>query len=132
MPAALRNFLSSLADPVYAAVRITTGLMFLTHGTSKLWDWPAGFNPERFTKHWWAGVLEVVLGAMVMLGIQVRLAAFLAAGTMAVAYWTEHFDPAKPLPLQNGGTLAVLYCWIFLVLATRGPGKFTLWPKRGG
>ncbi len=128
MPAALRNILNDLSAPVYAVLRILTGFMFLLHGTSKLFDLPVGFNPDLWTKHWWGGVLEVACGAMVMFGIQARLGAFLAAGTMAVAYWTEHFSLEKPLPFQSG-ELAVLFCWLFLIFATKGPGRWTLWPK---
>ena len=79
------------------------------------------------------GVIELVCGALVALGLFARPAAFLASGTMAVAYWQFHFKPHgwSWLPMINQGELAVLYCFVFLAIAAAGAGKLSVDDKRG-
>jgi putative oxidoreductase len=72
-----------------------------------------------------AGVIELVCSVLIMLGLFTRIAAFIASGEMAAAYFIAHF-PMGLVPLQNGGELAVLYCFAFLYIATRGPGMCSL------
>ena len=125
MPTVLRELLINVSAPVWNVVRISTGLMFFHHGFEKLFV----KDLAMWSQHWWAGIIETVTGLMIALGIQARLGAFLAAGTMAWAYWGVHFSLAEPLPLQNDGEKAVLYCWLFLVIMTNGPGRWTIWPR---
>src|SRR5688572_27103984 len=101
----------------YAALRVVAGFMFLFHGTQKLLGFPAAkVMPELWSQKWIGGVIELVAGALIMVGLLTRPAAFLAAGTMAVAYIQFHWKGALGadfLPLVNKGELAVLYCFVF-------------------
>lgn len=112
-----------------ALLRIMSGLLFLEHGSQKLLSFPAGEragsglafdNPGAF-----AGVIELVCGLLITLGLFTRPAAFLASGTMAVAYFMAH-APQNFYPVNNGGDAAILYCFIFLCLAITGPGAWSV------
>lgn len=114
--------------------RIVIGFLFMLHGTAKLFGWPAtksGAVPFGTWPYWWAGVIELVVGVLVMIGLFTRLAALLGSGTMAFAYFTEH-QPDGLWPIQNGGELATLYCFAFLVLAFTGGGGFAVQRHRTG
>ncbi|MBU3705363.1 MAG: DoxX family protein [Mycobacterium sp.] len=114
--------------------RIVIGFLFMLHGTAKLFGWPAtksGAVPFGTWPYWWAGVIELVVGVLVMIGLFTRLAALLGSGTMAFAYFTEHQTDAL-WPIQNGGELATLYCFAFLVLAFTGGGGFAVQRPRAG
>jgi putative oxidoreductase len=108
------------------AFRILVGLLFMTHGTAKLFGWPTG-SPAALGAWpmWWAGALEVVLGGLIALGLFTRAAAFVASGMMAVAYFWMHF-PDSFWPTINGGETAVLYCFVFLLLTFIGPGALAV------
>lgn len=108
------------------AFRILVGLLFMTHGTAKLFGWPTG-SPATLGAWpmWWAGALEVVLGGLIALGLFTRAAAFVASGMMAVAYFWMHF-PDSFWPTINGGETAVLYCFVFLLLTFIGSGAFAV------
>jgi putative oxidoreductase len=110
----------------YALLRIVAGFLFLCHGSQKLLGIPA---PSMTGAPAWisygAGSIELVGGALVMLGLFTRPAAFLCSGTMAVAYWLAHGMNAW-FPLNNGGELSALYCFTFLFVACRGAGKWSL------
>ena len=114
---------------VYALLRIVAGFMFLWHGVHKLFDWPNAI-PNLTTQAWIGGLIELVTGVLVMLGLFTRPAAFLASGTMAVAYFQFHWKLQladwKFLPAINGGELAALYCFAFLLIAFRGAGIWSL------
>ncbi len=110
-------------------LRIVSGLMFLEHGSQKFLSFPAG---ERAGSGLafdgpsaWAGVIELVAGLLLALGLFTRPAAFVASGTMAVAYWLAH-GPRNFFPVNNGGDAAILYCFVFLYLVFAGPGAFSL------
>ena len=112
-----------------ALLRIVAGLLFLEHGLQKFLGFPpgkgagSGFpldNPAAF-----AGIIEVVAGALIAIGLLTRPAAFIASGTMAVGYWLAH-APQDPFPLNNGGDAAILYCFIFLYLWVAGPGAWSI------
>lgn len=112
-----------------ALLRIVSGLIFLEHGTQKFLGFPAGQsagsgwalnNPGAF-----AGIIEMVAGTLITIGLFTRPAAFLASGTMAVAYWIAH-APQNSFPVNNGGDAAILYCFIFLYLAFAGPGVWSV------
>lgn len=113
-----------------ALLRIVAGYLFLQHGTAKLLGFPhvAMFdNLPLISLLGLAGVLELVLGALIMVGLFVRPAAFVLSGEMAVAYFMEHASPGNVLfPMLNEGEAAVLYCFIFLFLAAAGGGIWSI------
>lgn len=111
-----------------ALFRIVIGFLFALHGTAKLFGWPAtksGAVPFGTWPYWWAGVIELAVGVLVALGLFTRSAAVIGSGTMAFAYFTEH-QAKGLLPIENGGELATLYCFAFLLIALIGPGAFAL------
>ena len=119
------KFLNNYSDFSYAAFRIVAGFLFLCHGTQKLFGFPIEFPYSLNAMSTSAGVIELVAGALIIVGFYSRFAAFIASGTMAVAYWTAH-GLNSPFPIGNGGELAALYCFAFLYIATKGPGVWSL------
>jgi len=118
-------------EKVYATLRIVTGFLFLWHGLSKLAGIPVpppGEAPAFVI--WIAGPIELVGGALVMLGLYTRPAAFLCSGLMACAYWMAHGLEAL-LPIANRGELAALYCFVFLYISARGSGTWSADAARG-
>ena len=123
-----RDLLDRLAPVVLSVFRIVIGFLFTVHGTAKLFGWPAteaGRVPVGTWPYWWAGVIELVVGVLVLIGLFTRIAAFLGSGAMAFAYFTEH-QPDGLLPIQNGGELAVVYCFALLLLVFAGGGALAL------
>ena len=111
-----------------AALRIVTALIFMEHGTQKLFGFPAppqGGQPLLLSLYGIGGILEVVGGLLILIGLFTRPVAFLLAGEMAVAYWMFH-APRSFYPLLNGGDAAILYCFIFLLLLFTGPGAWSV------
>lgn len=109
-----------------AVLRIMTALLFMAHGTGKLLGFPAlDFSPSLTSLPGIAGVIEIVGGALLLLGLFTRLVAFILCGMMAVAYFMAH-APQGFFPILNGGELAVLYCFIFLYFVFSGPGAWSL------
>ena len=84
-----------------------------------------GGAPPAMSMGWYAGIIELVAGALLVLGLFTRPAAFIASGTMAVAYWYAH-APQNFFPVNNGGDAAILYCFVFLYLVFAGPGPWSL------
>jgi putative oxidoreductase len=123
--------LDRFGKETHALLRIVAGLLFLCHGTQK----PFGF-PEPMPAGapgfvvYVAGGIELVGGALVMIGLYTRQAAFLCSGLMAFAYWMAHGTKAL-FPLQNGGELAALYCFVFLFLSAHGSGIWSVDAARG-
>ena len=118
------------ADLALLGLRVVGGLMFAQHGAQKLLGWFANPQAARAlpapgSLSWIAGVLELVGGPLIALGLFTRPVAFLLAGTMAVAYFKAH-APDGFWPIVNRGELAVLYCFVFLLLAAAGPGAYSL------
>ena len=115
------KFLDNYQDHTYALFRIVTGFLFIWHGTQKLLNFPVEFpyplNPLMYA----AGSIEMIGGALVMIGLFTRPTAFICSGTMAVAYWMAHGMNAF-FPIINKGELAALYCFAFLYIAARGTG----------
>lgn len=113
------------AAQIYALMRIVTGLLFLWHGTQKLFSFPLpppqipGFVINI------AGPIELIGGALVMVGFFAGWAAFLCSGLMAFAYWMVHGTNAL-FPIQNGGELAALYCFVFLYISAHGSGIWSV------
>lgn len=111
-----------------AALRISTALIFMAHGTQKLFAFPAASergSPPLMSLMGIGGVLEFVGGVLILLGLFTRPTAFVLSGMMAVAYWMFH-APANVYPILNGGDAAILYCFVFLLLVTTGPGAWSL------
>ncbi len=117
-------FMSKFQDETYAAFRIVFGLLFVFHGTQKLFGFPAA-GPDLNPMLAAAGVIELVGGAMVAVGFMASWAAFLCSGTMAVAYWIAH-GLNHLFPSVNKGELAVLYCFAFLFISARGSGIWSV------
>ncbi|MFB6561616.1 DoxX family protein [Streptomyces sp. NPDC056400] len=118
--------------------RIVTGLLFACHGAASLFGVLGGAHgggtvPFGAWPGWYAAVIQLVAGALVLLGAGTRSAAFLASGSMAYAYFTAH-QPDALFPIQNSGESSAMYCWAFLLLVFTGPGAFALdrlLPARG-
>jgi len=111
-----------------AILRVVVGLLFVEHALIKLAGFPPGGKPglqEVGSFLWIAGVIELVTGALVTLGLFTRLAAFIAAGEMAVAYWMVHAKMGF-YPAVNMGEAAILFCFVFLYLAAAGPGAWSI------
>ena len=122
------TWLSRWQPQLLAVLRIVTGLLFLEHGTAKLFGFPVaveGIPHPLPTLLLAAAIIEVVAGALVTIGLFTRLAAFIAAGEMAVAYWMGHF-PRGPWPVANMGDAAILFCFVFLYLAAAGAGAWSV------
>ena len=122
----MKPFMSFFNPQGYALLRIVAGFLFLWHGSQKLFDFPGGMPPgvPAFITYV-AGPIELIGGILIMIGLFTRYAAFLASGQMAAAYWMAHGMKAL-LPLQNNGELAVLYCFVFLFIATQGGGIWSV------
>lgn len=105
--------------------RIVIGLLFACHGAASLFGviggTAGGAIPAGTWPGWYAAVIQLVAGALVLLGLGTRSAAFVASGSMAYAYFNVH-QPEALFPLQNGGEAAAVFCWAFLLLAFTGPG----------
>lgn len=122
----MASFMKTYAAQTYAAMRIVTGFLFLWHGTSKLFGFPMPVPAEAPAAILYtAGPIEMIGGILVMIGLMTRWSAFICSGTMAVAYWVGHGTKGL-LPVQNGGELAALYCFVFLYIAARGAGIWSV------
>jgi putative oxidoreductase len=120
------EFLKRWSEPIYAATRIVVGFLFLCHGIQKLQMALGGGDlPMPAPVFWLATSIETLCGAMVMVGLFTGFAGFLASGMMAVAYFGVH-QPRALLPIENQGELAALYCWAFLLIASRGSGLWSV------
>jgi len=113
-----------------SALRIVAGFTFSLHGFQKILGFFGGMGGHGataplFSLLWTAGMLEMVGGLLLILGLCTRPVAFVLAGEMAFAYFRMHL-PRGLWPIQNGGELAVLYCFVFLYLCTAGPGPLSL------
>jgi putative oxidoreductase len=135
--------LAGYHSPVLSAFRIIFGLLFTMHGSQKLFGWPVaspGGTPEVGSfPYWWAGLIEFVLGILITVGFFTRIAAFIASGEMAFAYFYSHWPPlsgagetASFWPIANGGELAIMFCFAFLLLATTGAGTLSADARRRG
>jgi putative oxidoreductase len=115
----------------HALLRVITGALFMEHGLQKLFgllvdpSQPWHGPPPMFSQFWFAGVLEALGGLLIVLGLLTRPVAFLLAGEMAVAYWLFH-APRNFFPVLNGADVAILYCFVFLLLVFAGPGAWSL------
>jgi len=122
----MKPFMSACNPQCYALMRIVVGFLFLWHGAQKLLGFPvpmAAPVPAFIT--YGAGTIELLGGALIMIGLFTRWVAFITSGEMAVAYWMAHGTKAL-LPIQNMGELAVLYCFVFLFISTQGSGIWSI------
>jgi putative oxidoreductase len=131
--------LAGYHSPVLSVFRIIFGLLYMMHGSQKLFDWPIAAPAPIETgsfPFWWAGLIEFVLGLLITVGLFTRIAAFVASGEMAFAYFYQHWpilkgDASAPFwPIANGGELAVMFCFAFLLLATTGAGAWAADTRR--
>lgn len=114
------------APHVLSLLRIVAALLFLEHGAQKILGFPASMmHPPAFSLFWYAGMLELVGGALLLIGLFSRPVAFLLSGEMAVAYFMAH-APESPFPALNGGDAAILFCFVFLYIAAAGPGLWSI------
>lgn len=107
---------------VYPAFRFVAGFLFLFHGLQKFGILPGSQMVPLMSRVGAAGAIELICGLLVAIGLFVRPAAFIASGEMAVAYFLVH-APRGTWPIVNQGELAVLYCFVFLYIASRGAGR---------
>jgi putative oxidoreductase len=117
-----------------SVLRIFVALTFVQHGTHKYFNFPAGPSYKGIdlaTMQGWAGTIELFAGALILLGLFTRPAAFIAAGEMAVGYFVVH-APASFFTAKNGGENAYLFCFVFLFFVFAGPGPISVdhWLKR--
>ncbi|KEF20475.1 DoxX family protein [Streptomyces rimosus] len=124
------EFTERFRPHVLSLFRIVVGLLFACHGASSLFGVLGGAMGKGLTvpagswPGWYAAVIQLVGGVLVMVGLGTRSAAFISSGSMAYAYFSAHAGTAL-WPLQNGGELSALFCWAFLLLVFTGPG---VWP----
>ena len=122
------TLLSRWQPQALALLRIVTGLLFLEHATQKFFAFPISFPvpgslPPQLVA---AGAIELVAGVLITVGFFTRLAAFIASGEMAVAYFMQHFSTGGFWPAANKGEPAILFCFIFLYLAAAGAGAWSI------
>jgi putative oxidoreductase len=117
----MERVLGRFSPQLYALMRIVVALLFACHGAQKLFGVFGGHQVALASKLGLAGVIEFVGGLMIAIGFFTGTAAFIASGEMAYAFFTQHF-PRGPVPIQNGGEPAVLFCFVFLYIASRGVG----------
>jgi putative oxidoreductase len=135
--------LAGYSSPVLSTFRIVFGLLYTLHGSMKLFGWPIGTAvPTGTWPFWFAGLIEFVLGLLIVAGLFTRIAAFIASGEMAFAYFYQHWPPLKggasssfwpfdPKLGGNGGELAIMFCFAFLLIATTGAGRVRRRPTAG-
>lgn len=129
------SFLDPWSTRILSVLRIVSAYLFLLHGTAKLLGFPhidMFDNLSIASLPGIAGVLELVGGALLLVGLFSRPVAFILSGEMAFAYFIGHAGSGNPLfPLLNGGESAVLFCFIFLYIAAAGPGPWSVDAKMG-
>ena len=129
----MTNQLDDKAPLMLGVLRIMSGLLFLAHGTQKFLGFPegkmAGMGLALDNPGAYAGIIELVAGALIALGLFTRPAAFIASGTMAAAYFIGH-APQNFWPVNNMGDAAILYCFVFLYFVFAGPGRLSVSGKR--
>lgn len=122
----MEKYLGKFAPQLYAILRIVAGFSFAMHGSQKLIGWPGGEEPkELLSMMGVAGIVELVGGILIMIGLIGSIAAFISSGQMAVAFFMVH-APQGWNPLLNGGEKALLFCFIFLYIAAKGSGIWSV------
>jgi putative oxidoreductase len=116
------------APHVLSILRIMAGLLFLQHGMQKLFGFPSDpdvASPPLLSLMGLAGLIELIGGGLVTVGLFTRISAFVLSGEMAFAYFIAH-APQGFMPIDNGGDLAILFCFVFLYLTFAGPGLWSV------
>jgi putative oxidoreductase len=127
-----KSMLAGRSHQMLAVLRIVTALVFMEHGCQKLLGFPSAPTaglPAMLTLEWFAGCMELFGGLLVLVGFQTRIAAFLMSGEMAIGYFLVH-APKSFFPAKNGGEAAILFCFIFLYLASAGSGTWAIDNRR--
>lgn len=128
-----RKPLEPFSERAYAMLRIMAGTMLTFHGVQKIFGVLTDHQPPVGSQTWFGGIIELVCGTAIALGLFTRMAAFLASGMLAVAYfqfhWKFQFNSAF-LPGVNHGELAVLYCFVFFYMACKGGGPWSVDSRR--
>ncbi|HSH37357.1 MAG TPA: DoxX family protein [Chthoniobacterales bacterium] len=119
------NFLGRFSEPIYSIFRFVTGFLFMCHGLQKVFGMLSPRGGPATGLPMVSGYIELIGGTLVMLGLFTTIAAFICSGTMAVAYFMAHAGQGL-FPIVNRGELAVLYAFVFLYIAARGSGKWSL------
>jgi len=132
----MERFLGAYSSHLYAVVRIVVGFLFACHGAQKLFGVLGGVDQRGasaplLSLFGLAGIIELVGGVLILVGLMTGYTAFIASGEMAGAYFMAH-APRGFWPILNGGELAVLYCFVFLYIASRGAGVWSIDRARGG
>ena len=129
------NKFAAYQPQLLSVLRIVTGLLFISHGTAKVLGFPAvdGVPAPGLSLAGLSGPLELVLGALFLIGLFTRPVAFLASGFCAVGYWAIHAQQGA-FPIVNGGETIALYCFVFLYFVAAGPGPWSVDSamKKGG
>jgi putative oxidoreductase len=121
------SFLDKYSPELLSILRIVAGLLFIEHGASKLLGFPHNPAFDHLSPMLMAaGCIELVGGALIVLGLFSRIAAFIASGEMAVAYWMVHVPHGGLLPAMNNGDAPILFCFVFLYIAASGPGPWAI------
>src|ERR1700730_11214062 len=119
------NSLNRFSDPFYCIMRFVVGLMFACHGLDKIFGTFIAKSETLPTLMMLGGWVEIICGFLVAFGLLTRLAAFVASGEMAVAFFMMH-APKGLIPYVNKGELAVVYCFVFFYIFLRGPGSWSI------
>jgi putative oxidoreductase len=119
----MERILGRFSPQLYAIMRIVAGLLFACHGAQKLFGELGGQQVALGSMFGAAGIIELVGGLLIAIGFLTGTVAFIASGEMAYAYFAMH-QPRGTFPIQNGGELAALYCFVFLFVAARGAGMW--------
>jgi putative oxidoreductase len=119
------KFLGRLSPYLSSVLRMIAAFTFIAHGTQKLFGFPGGQRMPLMSLVGLAGLIETSGGALMFLGLFTRPVAFILAGEMAYAYFTQH-APRAFWPIENQGELAVLYCFLWLYFAAAGPGPISV------
>ena len=132
-PPKIDSFIYRYSDEALSLLRIVAALLFFLHGTSKLLGFPPFpmGPPPIYSLFWVGGMIEMIGGALLIVGLFSRPIAFLLSGEMAVAYWIYH-APKSTFPTENGGEAAILFCFVFLLIAAAGPGSWSFDSKLRG
>jgi putative oxidoreductase len=123
------KYLSKFESFGYVLLRVVFGFLFVCHGAQKIFGILGAHRlPVGFTLLFLGGIIELVAGVLIFLGFFTRIAAFIASGEMAVAYFKFHASLGL-FPIVNHGELAVIYCFLALYIACYGPGRFSVDPS---
>ena len=121
----MSNILRRCNEPTYGAMRAVLAFLFLSHGLQKLVGAFGGLQVPVASLFGAAALIEIICGSLIAVGLFTSMAAFIASGEMAFAYFIVH-APRGGVPAENGGELAVAFCFVFLYVAARGGGRWSL------